>query len=90
MKKELEKTITDFALRMKRVFYKEHGICCFCKQTFKGIGNSTWPIYYKEDGEKFRCCDECNDKYVIRARTDLRLVMSFREQFGIDYTEYTT
>lgn len=62
--------------------------CCFCKALFDGDGNSTWPIYYKDDAETYRCCDECNDKYVIAARKDRRLIMQFRRQFGIDYTEY--
>ena len=53
-----------------------------------GFGNSTKPIYYKEDGEQYRCCDECNEKYVITARKDKSLIMTFRKQFGIDYTEY--
>ena len=35
----------------------KHGTCCFCKKDFNGLGNSTWPIYYKEDGETHRCCD---------------------------------
>ena len=62
--------------------------CCFCGKTFEGMGNSTWPIYYKQDGEKHRCCDECNEKYVIPARKDRSLIMRLRNQFGIDYTEY--
>jgi len=71
-----------------RAYENEHGTCCFCKQDFKGLGNSTWPIYYKEAGETHRCCDECNEKYVIAARRDKSLVMPFRKQFGVDYTEY--
>ena len=71
-----------------RAYENEHGTCCFCKQDFKGLGNSTWPIYYKEDGETHRCCDECNKNIVGKARKDRRLIMNFREQFGIDYTEY--
>ena len=62
--------------------------CCFCKKIFNDEGNSTWPIYYKEDSEYYRCCDECNDKYVIAARKDRTKIMQFRTQFGIDYTEY--
>ena len=49
--------------------------CCFCGKEFKGFGNSTWPIYPdvihceegKPNGEQMRCCDECNQKYVITA-----------------------
>ena len=62
--------------------------CCFCNSVFDGDGNSTWPIYYKEAGETHRCCDECNEKYVIAARKDKSLIMPFRKQFGIDYAEY--
>lgn len=62
--------------------------CCFCKALFDGDGNSTWPIYYKEDGEYYRCCDACNEKYVVAARKDRTKIMQFRKQFGIDYTEY--
>lgn len=62
--------------------------CCFCDSVFDGDGNSTWPIFYKDDGEKHRCCDECNEKYVIAARKDHSLIMQFRKQFGVDYTEY--
>lgn len=62
--------------------------CCFCKALFDGDGNSTWPIYYKEDGEYYRCCDACNEKYVVAARKDRTKIMQFRKQFGIDYAEY--
>ena len=62
--------------------------CCFCKAIMNDDGNSTWPIYYKRDAEFYRCCDECNEKYVISARIDHSLIMHFRNQFGINYTEY--
>ena len=62
--------------------------CCFCNSVFDGDGNSTRPIYYKEAGETHRCCDECNEKYVIAARKDKSLIMTFRKQFGVDYEEY--
>ena len=62
--------------------------CFFCKALFDGMGNSTWPIYYKEDSEYYRCCDACNEKFVIAARKNRTLIMKFRKQFGIDYTEY--
>lgn len=62
--------------------------CCFCKKIFNGEGNSTWPIYYKEDSEYYRCCDACNEKFVIAARKDRSKIMQFRKQFGIDYAEY--
>ena len=62
--------------------------CCFCKKIFNDEGNSTWPIYYKEDSKYYRCCDACNEKYVIAARKDRTKIMQFRNQFGVDYTEY--
>lgn len=62
--------------------------CCFCKKIFNDEGNSTWPIYYKEDSEYYRCCDACNEKFVIAARNNRTKIMQFRKQFGIDYTEY--
>ena len=61
------------------------GICCFCKQPLVGYGNSTWPIYYKAAGEQFRCCDECNTKYVIKSRLDPSKIMDIRAKMGIIY-----
>ena len=80
----------DYALTSLEILRPNEGknFCCFCDSVFDGDGNSTWPIYYKMDGEKYRCCDACNKKYVIAARKDRTLIMQFREQFGIDYTEY--
>lgn len=53
---------------------QEQTICCFCKKTFRGMGNSTWPIYSSETGEAeiFRCCDECNEKHVIPVRKQMK------------------
>ncbi len=62
--------------------------CCFCKKIFNDEGHSTWPIYYKEDSEYYRCCDACNEKFLIAARKDRSKIMQFRKQFGIDYAEY--
>ena len=62
--------------------------CCFCKKIFNDEGNSTWPIYYKEDSKYYRCCDACNEKYVIAARKDRTKIMQLRNQFGVDYKEY--
>lgn len=76
-----------YSLKVIRRRPAESG-CCFCKKILYDDGNSTWPIYYKQDAEYYRCCDECNKKYVIAARTNRKLIMQFRKQFGIDYTEY--
>lgn len=91
MSEDLNSSKDDFDLIDFEIIRPEddkHG-CCFCNNTFDGMGNSTWPIYYKGDGESHRCCDECNIKYVKAARSDRKLIMSFRKKFGIDYTEYT-
>ena len=62
--------------------------CCFCGSIIIDFGNSTWPIYYKRDAEEHRCCNECNNRFVIPARKDPSLIMVLRVRFGIDYTEY--
>ena len=80
----------DYDLTSLEILHPDEGknFCCFCDSVFDGDGNSTFPIYYKVDCEKYRCCDECNEKYVIPARKDRSLIMQFRKQFGVDYTEY--
>ena len=37
--------------------------CCICGKEFYGYGNNPEPI--QSEG---RCCDDCNEKYVIPAR----------------------
>ena len=94
IKEEIGKSLNagpeDYELASLEILRPDEGknFCCFCDSVFDGDGNSTCPIYYKEDGEKHRCCDECNKKYVIAARKDRPLIMQFRKQFGVDYTEY--
>lgn len=94
LKKELQQSLNagkeDCDVKDFDILRPDEGknFCCFCNTVFDGNGNSTWPIYYKEAGETHRCCDECNEKYVIAAREDNSLVMKFRKQFGVDYTEY--
>ncbi len=80
----------DYDLTYLEILRPDEGknFCCFCNSVFDGDGNSTWPIYYKRDAEYYRCCDECNEKYIIAARKDRTLIMQFRNRFGIDYTEY--
>lgn len=41
--------------------------CNICGVDFDGMGNNPYPICAKEDYQS-RCCDECNEKYVITAR----------------------
>ena len=90
MQNSLNASPVDYELTSLKILRTDEGknYCCFCDSVFDGDGNSTWPIYYKKDGEKHRCCDECNEKYVIAARKDHSLIMQFRKQFGVDYTEY--
>ena len=80
----------DYDLTSLEILHPDEGknFCCFCDSVFDGDGNNTFPIYYKVDCEKHRCCDECNEKYVVAARKDRKLIMQFRKQFGVDYTEY--
>lgn len=87
---ESEDLNADYPLYSLKVIKRRPALnsCCFCKKIFNGDGNSTWPIYYKQDSEHYRCCDECNEKYVIAARKNRALIMQFRNLFGIDYTEY--
>lgn len=51
--------------------------CCICGKTFKGYGNNPDGARWKnENGEvvkpqfslEDRCCDECDNKYVIPGR----------------------
>ena len=45
--------------------------CCICGKTFEGWGNNPDPITDKDGNlfpESARCCDECNNEYVIPAR----------------------
>ena len=36
--------------------------CCICRETYRGFGNNAQPY---RDG---RCCDDCNTRYVLKAR----------------------
>lgn len=48
--------MTEDVKGMKRV-------CCICGKEFYGYGNNPEP--YMSNG---RCCDDCNEKYVIPSR----------------------
>lgn len=41
----------------------DKGTCVICESEIKGYGNNPWPV--TEEG---RCCDTCNNLYVIPAR----------------------
>lgn len=47
--------------------------CCICKSTFEGYGNNPQGALDKNYKQKKfkpedRCCDECNNKFVIPGR----------------------
>ena len=39
--------------------------CCLCGEPFKGYGHNPAPL---TDDVRMRCCDNCNDRYVMPAR----------------------
>ena len=41
--------------------------CNICGIDIDDMGNNPWPICLEEDNRS-RCCNECNEKYVIPAR----------------------
>ena len=43
----------------------EKHICCICGIEFTGWGNNPYPVNNEEGA---RCCDDCNNLYVIPAR----------------------
>ena len=52
-------------------------ICCICEKPFEGYGNNPdgamWineegDVEGREFGSEERCCDECDNKYVIPGR----------------------
>ena len=58
--------------------------CCICGKEIKGYGNNPWGALNKNDeliafDEDDRCCDECNEQYVIPGR--LYLIYSKREKY---------
>lgn len=41
--------------------------CNLCKEEKTGFGNNPYPLC-EENDNKARCCDDCNIKYVLKAR----------------------
>lgn len=41
--------------------------CCICGKEIDGYGNNPEPLCLPDDTQS-RCCDECNNNYVITAR----------------------
>lgn len=42
-------------------------VCCICHRKTYGYGNNPYPLCDEKDYES-RCCDECDNTYVIPAR----------------------
>ena len=42
----------------------EYNTCCICGALYYGFGNNALPV------KNGRCCDRCDDKYVIPARIE--------------------
>ena len=66
--------------------------CCICHKEIKGFGNNPEGAVWKTHDGKIempefkaedRCCDECNQKYVITARINPQAIMTLRNLFGI-------
>ena len=49
--------------------YEKTGICSICGKKYDHWGNNAQPI---NDG---RCCDSCNDAYVIPTRLGMKVVL---------------
>lgn len=47
---------------------EETSTCSICNKTYTGYGNNAQPV---NDG---RCCDECNDTVVLKARIESLLI----------------
>ena len=55
---------------------KQTDKCCICGKKITGWGHNPYPVIRDENA---RCCDECNSKYVIRARI-LGLIEADKEE----------
>jgi len=44
--------------------------CCICDKTVQGYGNNPEPINHSNhlNNDDARCCDDCNNMYVVPAR----------------------
>lgn len=49
--------------------------CCICGREFDDWGNNPWPVVKDEDA---RCCNECNETQVVKAR--IELVLGLRKE----------
>ena len=57
--------------------------CCICNKKFYQNGNDSYPISNIEIEEK--CCDKCNQDYVIKSRLALSNNEISLEQFGLSW-----
>ena len=42
--------------------------CCICGVEFEGYGNNPYPVGRDVYSDEDRCCDDCNETFVIPAR----------------------
>lgn len=67
--KEMSKmTERAFDLATREEPYPEIGVCCLCGGTYTHFGNNPYPLC-DEDDDSSRCCDACNWRKVIPARS---------------------
>lgn len=57
--------------------------CCLCNIKFYDYGNNPYPI--SNLGLEERCCDKCNQDYVIKSRLALMNNKISLEQFGLSW-----
>lgn len=48
--------------------------CCICGREIEGFSNNAWPM------AEGRCCNECDRRYVIRARLAIRQLFADAEK----------
>ena len=61
-------TEREFDLETTEEAYPETGVCCLCGGTYTHYGNNPYPLC-DEDDDSSRCCDACNWRKVIPARS---------------------
>lgn len=70
-KQEIEKSLVDFkGLPVAKDYFKNRNMrkftCCICGCDFYDwTGCNPYPIM---DGEKYTCCHDCNDRFVMPTR----------------------
>lgn len=75
-------------LKFEKDLEKPEFICCICEKKFKGYGNNPWPICSNYDSKTKtvnECCNDCNEKYVIAARSGKDLPEWLIEKFKLKF-----